>query len=510
MLRAYRTPLLRLRSRLARFKVACALLHPAIGSAIGGAFSRQPVLPVFMFAVLAVFCGASAWAQPPVAATLAVPPPSGSPAAITLDEAIARAQTSEPNFAAARAASKTAALDRSIARAALLPNVTYQNQFLYTQPNHCPATNRICAANTGAGTTGTGTSASNSVSTPVRFIANNTVHEYISQGAVTETVGAAQFNALSRASAASSIAKAELEIARRGLVVTVANLFYTAATAAGRVAIAERAAAEAASLTTLTEQREAGREVAHADVVKAQLQQQQRDRELADAHLQADRSQLDLAVLLFPDPRTPYVLTVPDSPAVVPSRAEVEASLAKRNPELESALANSHLANLNVLAARAAYLPDLSLNFNYGIDAAQFAVHAYDGSTNLGYSAAATLNIPIWDWFATHDRVRQGEINRETAKVVLTNTQRRLIAQLDESYAEATVAHDQLASLQTSVVTAQESLRLTRMRYTAGEALILEVVDAENSLILSELAREDGIVRYQTALANLQLLTGTI
>jgi outer membrane protein TolC len=40
--------------------------------------------------------------------------------------------------------------------------------------------------------------------------------------------------------------------------------------------------------------------------------------------------------------------------------------------------------------------------------------------------------------------------------------------------------------------------------------MILDVVDAENSLTAAELAREDGMVRYQTALANLQLLTGTL
>ena len=71
-------------------------------------------------------------------------------------------------------------------------------------------------------------------------------------------------------------------------------------------------------------------------------------------------------------------------------------------------------------------------------------------------------------------------------------------------------AHDQLDSLNLSAATAADSLRLTRLKYTAGEATILEVVDAENSLTASELAREDGIVRYQAALANLQLLTGTL
>ena len=147
---------------------------------------------------------------------------------------------------------------------------------------------------------------------------------------------------------------------------------------------------------------------------------------------------------------------------------------------------------------------------SYGIDAAQFAANAPDGGHNLGYSASATLNIPVWDWFATHDKVRQSEIDRAVARVNLTNTQRKLIAALEEDYAEAVGAHNQLYSLNQSAATAAESLRLTRLSYSAGEAAILEVVDAENSLTASELAREDGMVRYQAALANLQLLTGTL
>jgi outer membrane protein TolC len=168
------------------------------------------------------------------------------------------------------------------------------------------------------------------------------------------------------------------------------------------------------------------------------------------------------------------------------------------------------VSSLDVSSARAAYLPDLGLSFAYGIDATQFAVHGIDGTRNLGYSATATLDIPVWDWLSTQHKVRQAEILRDVAKTTLTATQRRLIAQLDESYAEASVARDQMQSLELSAQTAQESLRLTRLRYTAGEATVLEVVDAQNSLTSAELAREDGMVRYQTALANLQILTGTI
>jgi outer membrane protein TolC len=426
------------------------------------------------------------------AAPVTAPPTA---AAITLNDAIARARANEPTFAAAVAAERNAALDRSIARAGLLPSATYLNQYLYTQGIRCPLSNAACAANAGVQPQTTGTVSS---SVP-RFIANNSVHEYTSQAQVNEMIGVQQFNAVSRASASLAVATA-----------SVAGLFYASFTADRRVAVAQRAADEAASLTKLTQQRENGREVAHADVLKAQVQQLQRDRDRSDATVNAEKARLDLAVLLFPDPRTPYTLTVPETLPGVPARADVEAALAKHNPELESALASAHLANLNVFAAKSAYLPDLGLNYSYGIDAPQFAVNGPNGTRNLGYSASATLNIPVWDWFITHDKVRQSEINRDVARITLTNTQRKLIATLDEFYAEAVAAHDQLDSLNLSVTTAAESLRLTRLSYSAGEAKILEVVDAENSLTTAENAREDGIVRYQTALANLQLLTGTL
>ena len=98
------------------------------------------------------------------------------------------------------------------------------------------------------------------------------------------------------------------------------------------------------------------------------------------------------------------------------------------------------MSDAEVLGARAAYLPDLALNFNYGIDAAQFATKGPNGVNNLGYSASATLDIPVWDWLATPHRVKQTEIRRNATRVALTATQRHLIAALDEAYAEAAEA----------------------------------------------------------------------
>ena len=192
------------------------------------------------------------------------------------------------------------------------------------------------------------------------------------------------------------------------------------------------------------------------------------------------------------------------------SRADVEQAAGKNNPELRSAIAALNQGNADVLAARGAYLPALGLNYTYGIDAPQFAVNGPDGVRNLGYSASVTLDIPVWDWLAPHTRSSRARFAATPRKVALTDTQRRLIARLDEAYSEAGAARDQLASLDASVATAAESLRLTKLRYTGGEATVLEVVDAQTAFVSAENAREDGRVRYEAALADLQTLTGTM
>ncbi len=415
---------------------------------------------------------------------------------ITLDDAIARAQTNEPSYAAALAESKASGLDRLNARAGLLPSVVFHNQALYTQPNGLLTQ------------VGTGPLAQTQAS-PL-FIANNAIHEYTSQAAVSETFGLAGLAAVQRADATAALAAAQFEVARRGLVAAVTGLFYGLAAADNKLAVAGRAENEAAEFTKLTTEREQAREAAHADVVKAQLQEQQRQRDLSDAKLAADKARLELAVLLFPDPHAAYTVEAEGNVPVLASREDVQQAAAKNNPELRSALAALNVSNADVVAARAAYLPDLGLNFNYGIDAPQFAVNGPDKVKNLGYSAMVTVDVPVWDWLTTERKVKQSEIRRDAAKVALTATQKALVARLDEAYDEAAASRDQLASLDQSVATADESLRLTKMRYTGGEATVLEVVDAQTAFVTAENAREDGRVRYEMALAALQQLTGTM
>jgi outer membrane protein TolC len=423
------------------------------------------------------------------------PQPTGTaaPAAtLTLDQAIAAAMANDPTFRAAAASSGSAQLDAALSRAALLPNAAAHGEYLYTQPN---------GVLNQAGQTG-------SQQAP-RFIANNAIREYAAQVLVNETVSLAGVADYDRSRALARQSAADLESARRDLVARVVAAYFGVLATAEKAAVAQRALSEARDFVDLTQKLEGGREVAHADVVKAELDLEQRQREAEDATLAREKARLDLGVLLFPDPRTPYALAEPAETAL-PERAAVEAAAAAANPDLRSALEAVHGARDEVLAARAGYLPSLALNYTYGVDAPQLAVNGPDNVQNLGYSASVSIDFPVWDWFAAHDRVRQAQLHAQAAQAALTNTQRQLIAQLDEYYSEARVAADQVASLGTSVDTARESLRLTRLRYSAGEALALEVVDAQAALAQAEAALADGILRAHVARANLQTLTGVL
>ena len=418
------------------------------------------------------------------AQTAAQTPPS-SPPALTLQDALQRAKANSVQFVSAMLDAKIAHEDAVQARAAVLPSVNYNNGYLYTQGNGAAFP---------------------------RFIANNTVHEYISQGNAHEAinVGTGAFADIRRARAAEALAHAKAEVATRGLVLTVVQTYYAFVAAQRKLVNSQAAATEAQDFLNLSQKLENGGEVAHSDTIKAQLQYNDRSRDAMEAQLAADKAKLELAVLVYPNFNQDFtVVDDLNTQLPLPSMAETEELSKKNNPDLRAALEAVRVAAAEISVARGAHFPTLTVDYFYGIDAAQFAVHSPDGRRNLGYSAEATLNIPIWNWGATQSKVKQAEYRQQQAKVELSAAQRQLLANLRTFYAEAEIAQKELDTLKSSADLAAESLRLTNLRYQAGESTALEVVDAQNTLVTDRSLLADGAVRYRTALANLQTLTGT-
>src|SRR5438445_8798246 len=126
---------------------------------------------------------------------------TAAPLTLTLQDALARARKINPEYHAALTELGIAREDRVQSRAALLPNVNYTTEFLYTQSN------------------GTRTNAP-------RFITNNAVHEYVSQGNAHQVLSLQDVAEYRRTRAAEAVARARAEIATRGVVVSGVKAIY--------------------------------------------------------------------------------------------------------------------------------------------------------------------------------------------------------------------------------------------------------------------------------------------
>ncbi len=411
------------------------------------------------------------------------PAAAGTPVNLTLEQALQQARIYSQQVYTAAFAAQLAHEDAVQARAALLPTVNGFSQFIYTQPNGTPS---------GV------------------FVSNDGPHVYNDQAIVHgEIFNPARRADYRRALAAEAVARAKADLAARGLIATVTQNYYGAVVAQHKLANARQSLTEAQQLLDITQKQEAGGEVSHYDVLKAEIQLEQRQRDLQEAQLALEKARIGFAVLVFPNYGQEY--TVADDLAAAPALPpfeRIQAMAGNNSPDIRSAQALVEQQTHALASARYAFLPTLSFDYFFGINANQFAIHNPEGMNLLGSVAQAQLNIPVWTWGATRSKVRQAQIQLQQARNDLSFTQRQLLAELRQFYLEAQVASAQVASLRHSMDQSADLLRLTLLRYRAGEATILEVSDAQTTLVQARNAYDDGLVRYRVALANLQTLTG--
>ena len=437
-----------------------------------------------------------ALAQTPEAPPLQLVQPPGQaapPPVITLQDALDRAKKLDAQFQSAVSNAAIAREDRVQAKSSLLPGVSQTTQYLGTQGN--------------------------GVLPSGRFVSNDGVHMYRSWAVVRQDMTAETFLKTSyrRAQAAEALANARVEIAQRGLSVTVTKDYYALISAQRKYATAQQSVQQAQRFLEITQAQERVGQVAHSDVVKAQIQYEQQRQALQEATLGMETARLNLAVLLFPELNENFtVIDDLDSSQGLPAFPEIQAMAARENPDLRAAQEALRQATQDVRGARNAFLPTLAIDLNYGIEANAFALHSKVAAApeagplpNLGYFVVGNFNLPIFDWGVRRSRVRQAQTREQQARVELTQTQRQLVANLYLYYNEALTARAAVDLRRRAAELAAESLRLINLRYQAGESTALEVVDAQKTLVDARNAYDDAQARYRVGLATLQTVAGS-
>ena len=194
----------------------------------------------------------------------------------------------------------------------------------------------------------------------------------------------------------------------------------------------------------------------------------------------------------------------------IPSNAELLRILKSENPSLLISKSRINLGDLAYRLARGLRLPSFNTNINYSANGqtSNELVDAFKDEWNLGVNLS--LSIPIYVGNSLSLQQQQTRLSQQQAEysyTVLLNdlrVQAELIRETLGNYAE-------IIPLNRSVVSsAEEDLKLVRERYSLGSATILEVLDAQVSLIRSNSNLINIIHDARVQEASLKAVLGTL
>lgn len=457
--------------------------------------SKPARLKQFPLAVLfALVCLSTSGAQipsPPAApipkvSTLTQPGPIPTP--LLLDEALRLANAQASTFQTATLNERIAAEDVRQAQAAFLPRVTTPLSYLYTSPSKGlppgePRTPSFISAD----------------AIGVTDALVNVSGEFDIAGRLRAS--------LARNRALLAAAHAGTEAARRALAQAVIETYYGLALANAQRRAAEGNLAAAEEFENITSLLLSGGEVAPVDLTRAQLQTLTRRDELQRAQANEDVAAGALRVFVGYEFSRPVNTT--DLTLAIPIDSEYrqfKAEDVSRRPEFVQLEQAAQAAQQDIRIARADRLPSLSYSINGGFDTD--SVRAPRLRQHSGVSAEISLSIPIFDWGATRSRERQARLRADLAENERTLALRGFTQQFYAARSQVESAEARIALAREGVTKGENNVAASIARYRAGEAQIVEVTDAQTTLVEQRNALYQAIFDYQTSLARLKQATG--
>ena len=407
---------------------------------------------------------------------------------LTLDDALRLANAQASAFQQAGLNEKIAAEDVKQAQAAFLPRVSVATDYIYTSPLI-------------GGTPGTPREPS--------FIANNAINEY---QALLNVAGDVDLSGKLRATLAKNrallaAAHAGTEVARRALAQAVVESYYGLALASAQLHAAEQNLAAAEEFEHVTSLLLSGGEVAPVDLTRAQLQTTARRDELEKARANEAVAEGSLRVLVGYDFLTPISTT--ELSIAVPVDDEISrltADMISTRPEFAQFEAARQAAEQEVRIAKAERLPQLSYSINGGFDTSSMRPSIL--KQHSGVSAAFNLSIPIFDWGASRSRERQARLREQIAESERAMALRGFAEQFYSARGQVVSAAARIRLAATGITLAETNLNASIARYRSGEAQIIEVTDAETTLVTQRQAFYQALFDYQVALVRLRQAAG--
>lgn len=181
---------------------------------------------------------------------------------------------------------------------------------------------------------------------------------------------------------------------------------------------------------------------------------------------------------------TPPAGLQPRLSALAPLRAGLPAELLTQRPDLLAAEHQLRATDANVQAARAAYLPRLSLTAALGTASAELSGLFKAGSS--AWNLAPALDLPLLDGGRRANHLAVQAARRQQALVAYERAVQQALRDVNDALSARQWLAEQLQIAEQTLAAQTERARLAQRRFDMGAAAFLEVLDAQRDLLAAE------------------------
>jgi multidrug efflux system outer membrane protein len=301
---------------------------------------------------------------------------------------------------------------------------------------------------------------------------------------------------LSDSAAASLLgSEAAARAARLALVTQLAQAWFTLAADQDQLVLAKQTLAGREQTLKLTELRA---QVGAASDVELQgtrglLAQARASVAAFERQVAQDRNALALlagqpvaAADLPPMPSADRPVAPLDAQALAAVPAGASSELLLRRPDVMQAEQALIAANANIGAARAAMFPRITLSGSAG--AVSDTLRGLLESGTFAWTLGANAALSIFDAGRNQANVTVAEVNRDMAVAQYEKAIQVAFREAADALVSQAAWRDQVSAQAQLQASESERLRLTRMRYEAGAASLIELLDAERSMAAADQA----------------------
>ena len=150
------------------------------------------------------------------------------------------------------------------------------------------------------------------------------------------------------------------------------------------------------------------------------------------------------------------------------------------------------------------YLPSLAASINYNYSAM--------GDDQLSWfpssTAALSLSIPVFDGFQKHNLIKQTKVSRNMLALQREDTERNLRIAIRNFNDQMALCVKNYEAANATVSIAQKSYDISQKMYEVGKATMVELNDAQVSLMQAQLTQAQAVYNFMVAKASLDELIG--